>query len=93
VNIEQQEDELISGYINRYFKNQKDEREMAYTGWCQEFVQGLKSKLLKNILKIKNFVSWQVVLYELQEYSKIEKEVENLYGEVLWMIYLKRTGK
>lgn len=32
VNIEQQEDGLICGYINRYFKNQKDEREMAYTG-------------------------------------------------------------
>lgn len=74
VDLRQQENELIDGYITHYLKIRRMNEKWRTLLDARIFVQGLESKLLNNILKINNSISWREVLHELQEYSKLKRK-------------------
>jgi len=86
ISIQQQEGELNDHYIN-HMQIRRTEEQWWILLDIKTFMQGLKSELLKNILKIKNSVTLWEVIHKLQEYSKTERKMEDLYGSVArWSI-------
>ena len=56
LNIQQQEVMLIDGYVSHYLIIRKINEKWRILHDVRIFVQGLEYKLLKNILKVKNYV-------------------------------------